>query len=141
MTGYAPDPPEREAYTGERRVTLDLDDADPFDLYRAWSTLADAGCYDIEARVSAGGEGFHVRGWLDADDADEAAVETLRYTAGDHPRRVRMDRRHHVKPGQVLFTRKWDGEATPWRSDPWVVADELRQTSDRFGLDAWGGPV
>jgi len=130
-SGYAPDPPARDSWTGERRVTVDLDDAVPFDLYRAWFRLRDAGAYEVEARVSSSGEGFHVRAWFDAEAVDEAAVEDLRYGAGDHPRRVRMDREHHIKPGQVLFTRKGDGEAGPWHSDPWEAADNLRRRSRR----------
>lgn len=137
MSGYAPPPPERESWTGERRVTVDLDDARPFDVARAWYCLRDAGAHEIEARVSASGEGFHVRAWFDADDVDGLDVERLRYAVGDHPRRVEMDRAHNVKPGQVLFTRKPSGEAGPWHADPWDAADELLARSGRFGLDAW----
>lgn len=137
MSGYAPPPPERPSWTGERRVTLDLDDADPLDLARGVYGLLDAGAEEVEARVSAGGEGFHVRAWFDADDLDEAGVETLRYLLGDHPRRTRMDRDHHIKPGQVLFTRKGDREASPWRSDPWRAADDLARRSERYGVEGW----
>jgi hypothetical protein len=140
MTGHVAREPEgqRTGGTGERRVTVDLDDAVPLDLYRAWSVLEDAGCYDLAARVSSGGEGFHVRGWVDADDLDAEQVERVRYLAGDHPRRVRMDRLHRSKPQQVLFTRKGDAEAGPWHTDPWEAADDLRRRSSR---GPWsGGP-
>lgn len=124
--------PDRDSWTGERRVTVDLDDSRPFDVCRTWKYLEAAGAHEIEARVSAGGEGFHVRAWFEADDVDKVAVERLRLGAGDHPRRVRMDRKHHVKPGQVLFTRKHDGEAGPWRESPWRAADDLLRRSERF---------
>lgn len=130
-TGAAPEPPERPTAIGERVVTVDLDDADKLDLLRAWHTLDDAGAYDIEARTSSSGEGFHVRGWIDDDDADELDIETIRLAAGDHPRRTFMDRDHTHKPSQVVFTRKGDAEAGPWHSDPWDAADELVLRSDR----------
>lgn len=121
----------------ERKVTVDLDDADPFDAVRAWSELERAGCVDIEARVSSGGEGFHVRGFVDADLLDAADVEALRYRAGDHPRRTYMDRTHVLKPTNVVFTRKGDREAGPWRSDVWAAVDDLRRRSERFGPAGW----
>lgn len=130
MTGAGPAPPERESYTGERRVTVDLDTARPFDVVRAWTVLESAGAYDLKARVSSGREGFHVRAWFDADDADERSVERLRLAAGDHTRRVDMDRRHTIKPPQVLF----EG-AAPWRSDPWRAADDLMRLSRRHDRD------
>jgi len=135
MSGAGPEPPSRETWTGERRVTVDLDDARPFEVVRTWHYLAGAGCYDLQARVSASGEGFHVRGWLDAADADEADVERLRLGGGDHVRRVDMDREHHIKPGQVLFTRKGDAEAGPWREEPWRAVDDLFRRSDRADRD------
>jgi hypothetical protein len=137
MSGYAPPPPARETATGEHPVTLDLDDADPLDLFRAVSRLRGAGAYGVEARVSASGEGFHVRGWLDADEADEGTVERLRLAAGDHPRRTRFDREHHIKPQQVLFASKPGGEAGPWHANPFDAAAELRARSDRYGLAGW----
>lgn len=124
----APDDP---APRGERVVTVDLDDATPLDLYRSWSMLADAGAYDLEARVSSSGEGFHVRGWVDAEAVDAEGVEQLRYVAGDHPRRTYMDRTHVLKPSNVTFTRKPGGDAGPWHPDPFAAADELRKRSDR----------
>lgn len=118
----------------ERRVTVDLDDADPLDLYRAWSVLADAGVEELRARVSAGGEGFHVRGFV---TASAAVVERLRYQAGDHPRRTHMDRTHALKPDNITFSSKGDGEAGPWRETPWLAADDLRERSVRFGPPGW----
>lgn len=138
MTGAGPAPPERPTAIGERKITVDLDNADPFDLYRAWSVLADAGAYDIEGRVSASGEGCHVRGWVGADDVDEAGVEALRLSAGDHPRRTQMDREHAAKPPQILFGSKPGGRAGPWHSNPFDAARELRARSHRYGIDSWG---
>lgn len=142
MTGYAPDPPQRPSWTGERRVTCDLDDARPFDVVRAWHYLKAAGAHELEARVSSSGNGFHVRAWFDDDLVDEAAVERLRYGGGDHPRRVRMDREHHIKPGQVLFSAKWDGEAGEWFDDPWSAVDELlRRTDNHDAIGYQAGDV
>lgn len=135
--GAGPDPPDRDTWTGERRVTLDLDDATPLDLYRAWQTLADAGAYDLRARVSAGGEGFHVRGFVDADAVSESGVEALRHTAGDHPRRIEMDRTHANKPPQVLFSAKPKGKAGLWRETPEQAIRDLRIRSERYGLERW----
>ena len=137
MTGHGPDPPERPSWTGERRVTVDLDDCRPIDLIRSWQTLDQAGAHEIEARVSASGEGCHVRAWFNSDDLDPAGVEVLRYQAGDHPRRVRMDRDHHVKPGQILFSRKPGGQAGPWHTDLWTAVDDLTGSSDRYGFGPW----
>lgn len=137
MTGAGPTPPEREAHTGERRVTLDLDDAEPLDAVRAERNLTAAGAHEVAVRVSSSGEGFHVRAWFDAEEVDEADVERLRLGNGDHVRRVDMDRRHALKPAQVLFTRKPDGEAGAWHEDPHAAASDLRRRSDRYGLDGW----
>jgi hypothetical protein len=133
MTGAAP-PVEftRESWTGERRVTCDLDDADPLEVVRAMAGLEAAGAHDVEARVSASGDGAHVRAWFDAEDVDAADVETLRLAHGDHPRRTYMDREHSHKPQQVLFTSKGDAEAGPWRRDPWLVVDELKRRADHL---------
>jgi hypothetical protein len=117
---------EHETYA----VTVDLDDADGFDVIRAYRTLVEAGAEDVAARVSSGGEGAHVRGWI---DADPSVVEAVRYAAGDHPRRTFMDRTHVLKPTNITFTRKPDGEAGPWRSDPWRAVDDLERRSERFG--------
>lgn len=138
-TGAGPEPPEREAWTGEYRVTVDLDDADPLDVVRTWHGLTDAGAYDVEARVSASGEGFHVRAWVDADEWDEQTVECMRLAVGDHPRRVWMDREHVHKPAQVLFSRKPTGEAGPWRPTPWRAAQDLQRRSDRHST-GWPSP-
>lgn len=141
-----PEPPDLPpSYTGERRVTVDLDDARPFDAARAHYRLRDAGAHEIESRVSSGGEGFHVRAWFDADKLDAAAVETLRLLAGDHPRRTMMDRTHADKPQQVLFTRKGDDEAGDWHTDPWDAVDDFLRRScrfdtDRFDFDKGGWP-
>jgi len=139
MSGAGPAPPSRPSWTGERRVTLDLDDARPLDLVRAVYGLRDAGAHEVEARVSASGEGAHVRAWFDADEVDEARVERLRLAHGDHVRRTDMDREHHIKPGQVLFTYKGDAEAGPWRHDLDRVVDDLRRRSDRFST-GWASP-
>lgn len=140
-TGAGPSAPCSPAPIGERRITVDLDNARPFDVVRTWYYLDRAGCYDLEARVSSSGEGFHVRGWIEAADADEDTIERLRLGAGDHPRRVRMDREHTIKPAQVLFSRKGDGEASPWFADPWLAADELIARSgpgpDGFAIGGW----
>lgn len=118
---------------GERLVSVDLDDADPFDLWRAWRTLEDAGGEDLEARVSSGGEGLHVRAWFDAEAVDVEDAERLRLSAGDHARRTQMDRTHVLKPSNVLFTRKGDREAGPWRSCPEAATGDLLRRSERFG--------
>lgn len=137
-TGAAPPTTfRRDSYTGERRVTVDLDEAEPLDATRAFFGLRRAGAHEVEVRVSSSGEGFHVRAWFDADDVTALDVETLRLSAGDHPRRTFMDRDHQLKPQQVLFTRKGDGDAGPWHTDPFDAADELRARSDRFGLSRW----
>jgi hypothetical protein len=116
---------------GERRVTVDLDDAGPFEVVRAWSVLERAGAVEIAARVSSGGEGFHVRAFLpDATAADE---ERVRREAGDHPRRTDMDRRHALKPRNITFSAKGGLEAGPWRDDPHDAAADLRRRSERFG--------
>lgn len=112
----------RESVTGERRVTIDIDDADALDVVRTWHNLRAAGGYDIEARVSQSGEGFHVRAWFREGDVDALDVETMRLTFGDHARRTWMDREHTSKPQQVLFT-----GASEWVGDPFVAADEKRQ--------------
>lgn len=127
-----------ESYTGERRVTVDLDDARPFNVVRACRYLTRSGAHEVEARVSAGDEGFHVRAWFDDDDLDAGDVEELRLAAGDHVRRVEMDRAHTIKPGQVLFSRKHDDEAGEWHGDPWRAVDDLFRRSDRFDLDGFG---
>lgn len=132
MSGAAPPTSfRRPSYTGERRVTVDLDDARPLDAARAFYQLRNAGAHEIDVRVSAGGEGFHVRAWFDAADVTALDVENLRLGAGDHPRRTFMDRDHKAKPQQVLFTRKVDAEAGPWRSDPWRAVDDFYARSDR----------
>ena len=119
-----------DRYNGELRVTADLDDARPFDVVRAVSVFRDAGLYDIEARVSSSGEGFHVRAWGPAEMSDRA-VERLRRTAGDHAARIDWDATHATKPTQILFSRKPGGEAGPWRSDPWDAVDDLLRRSQR----------
>lgn len=132
--------PRTDAVSGsERAVTVDLDDAEPLDVYRAVSVLRRAGAVDVEARVSAGGEGFHVRGFVDAEAFDGGDVETLRYLAGDHPRRTYMDRTHALKPSNITFGRKDGGEreAGVWRSDAFLAADDLRRRSERFGPSGW----
>lgn len=142
MTGKArPGATEPEAYRGEVRVTADLDDAEPVDLYKAWGRFKEAGAYDIEARTSAGGEGFHLRGWFDSESmaAEPERLERLRLFSGDHPRRVWFDRTHDSKPAQILFTTKSGGEdqAGPWHGNPFDPADELRSRSERYGLAGW----
>jgi len=127
----------RESWTGERRVTCDLDDARPCDIYRAVYGLRSAGAYDVEVRVSSSGNGAHVRGWFDADDVDADDVETLRLAHGDHPRRAWMDRTHNVKPHQILFSRKHGGEAGPWRTDPHLAVDELVRRADHLDGDTY----
>lgn len=132
MSGAGPDPvPLPESWTGERRVTADLDDARPFDAVRAVYTLRDAGAHEVEARVSSSGEGFHVRAWFDAADLDARDVRTLRRLAGDHAVRIDLDETHSRKPRQVLFTSKGDAEAGAWRSDPWRAVDDLLRRSGR----------
>jgi len=116
-----------------RRVTADIDDAVPFDVVRGWRVFASEGVREIHGRVSAGGEGVHVRGVV---DADAAAVKEIRYASGDHARRTYMDRTHALKPTNITFTRKPDGEAGPWRADVWAVVDDLTQSSARFGPGA-----
>jgi len=125
-----------DRYDGELRVTADIDDARPFGVIRAWSVFEDAGAYDIQARVSAGGDGFHVRGFMDCDTSD-AAVDVIRREAGDDPRRVDWDATHHSKPTQILFTAKPSGEAEPWRSEPWRAVDDLLRRSSRFDALAY----
>ena len=133
MTGAGP-PAEfsRESWTGERRVTVDLDDCRPFDVVRAVYHLRHAGATEVESRVSASGNGAHVRAWFDDDDVTADAVESLRRSAGDHAKRTEMDRQHKAKPQQVLFTSKGDRQAGEWRADPWLVADELIRRSDEL---------
>jgi len=123
-----------DSLTSERRVTVDLDDADPLDVVRAWSVLESAGAVELAARVSSGGEGFHVRAFVETTAAGE---DRLRREAGDHPRRTDMDQRHALKPTNITFTSKPGGEASPWRSDPHAAADDLRRRSDRFGPAGW----
>lgn len=113
-----------------RRVTADIDDATPFGIVRAWRVFASEGVREIRGRVSSGGEGVHIRGVV---DADAAAVEEIRYAAGDDARRTYMDRTHVLKPTNITFTRKPGGEASPWRADVWRVVDDLTQSSARFG--------
>lgn len=122
----------RESWTGERRVTCDLDDVDELDVLGAFHGLRDAGAHEVEARVSASGDGVHIRAWFDADSVDAEAVETLRLAHGDHPRRTWMDREHEHKPQQVLFTAKGRQRAGPWRTDVWLVIDELQRRSDNI---------
>jgi hypothetical protein len=116
-----------DSWTGERRVTIDLDDADPLGVLKSWRRLAEAGGYDVEGRVSQSGEGVHIRAWFDAEEIDGVAIETLRMAAGDDRTRIDYDRRHDSKPQQVLF----EG-ATPWRADVWAVVDDLRRESSRL---------
>jgi hypothetical protein len=125
----AVDGPEA-TYTGERPVTLDVDDATRFDVLRAYYGLRAAGCDDVEVRVSAGGSGVHVRGWV-SDDVDPAGVEAMRLTHGDHARRTFMDRAHALKPQQVCFSRKPDGDAGEWYRDPEPAIRELVKRSER----------
>jgi hypothetical protein len=133
MTGAGPEISfARESWTGERRVTCDLDDARPLEVVAAVCGLRDAGAHDVESRVSASGNGAHVRAWFDADEVDAEAVETLRLAHGDHPRRTWMDREHTHKPQQVLFTSKGDREAGPWRRDVWLTVDELQRRADHL---------
>ena len=122
----------RPSWTGERRVTCDIDDARPVDVYQAKYGLQDAGAHEVELRVSASGNGIHVRAWFDADDVTAEDVETLRLSHHDHARRTYMDREHHAKPQQVLFTSKGDRRAGPWRTDPHLVIDELRRRADHL---------
>jgi len=122
--------------TGERIVTVDLDDAAPFDVFRTWSRLEAAGV-DVEGRVSMSGEGCHFRAWVDADEVGPNAVEELRLDAGDDTDRVAIDRTHVDKPNQVLFTRGPRTEAGPWHENPVDVVGELRARSDRLGLAGW----
>lgn len=111
--------------SNQYRVTLDLDDATPLDVARGYYGLRSVGAADIEVRVSSSGDGYHVRAWFDGEP-DPETVETLRYQYGDHAKRVRLDRTHDVKPPQMLFTHKSsnDGDAGPWRSDPWEAVDD-----------------
>lgn len=139
MSGAGPEPPSRPSWTGERRVTLDLDDATPLDVLRGVAGLRDAGAHEVESRVSASGEGVHVRAWFDADEVDEARVERLRLAHGDHVRRVDMDREHHIKPGQVLFTTKPNGEAGPWREHVEETVNDLLRRSSRYST-GWRSP-
>ena len=125
----AVDGPET-TFTGERPVTLDIDDATRFDVLRAFHGLRAAGCDDVEVRVSSGGSGVHVRGWV-SDDVDPAGVEEMRLTHGDHARRTFMDRTHVLKPQQVCFSRKPDGDAGEWYSDPEPAIRELVKRSER----------
>lgn len=138
---YAPPPAEPELAGDERVVTIDLDDATPLDVLRAAAELRSAGCYDVEARVSSSGEGAHVKAWIGADAIDEAGVERLRIGAGDHAKRTELDREHRVKPPQILFTRKPDGEAGPWTT-PVDAARELVARSERYPSTApwWFDP-
>lgn len=139
MSGAGPAPPKRPSVTGDRRVTVDLDEATPLDLWRSWRELDLAGCYEIRARVSSGGEGFHLRAFIDADRADESDVEQIRLIAGDHPRRAAMDRRHAAKPPQVLFSSKPGGEASQWYRRPENAVRALCRRSERFGPDGMRG--
>lgn len=119
-----------ETFTGERPVTLDVDDATRFDVLRAFHGLRAAGCDDVEVRVSSGGSGVHVRGWV-SDDVDPEVVEVMRLTHGDHARRTYMDRAHALKPQQVCFSRKPDGDAGEWYRDPEPAIRELVKRSER----------
>jgi hypothetical protein len=118
----------------ERVITVDLDDCRPFDIVRAVYGLRAAGAVDVAARVSSGGEGAHVRGFI---EADERTADRLRRSLGDHARRAYMDRTHVLKPDNILFSAKPDGEAGPWRSDPFLAADDLRRRSERYGPSGW----
>lgn len=113
-------------------MTLDLDDAVPLDVVQAYYSMEYLGALETEARVSSSGEGIHVRAWFPADMSDEA-VETLRRSFGDHVRRIELDETHHLKPKQMLFTKKPNGgEASPWRTEPSRVVVDLRRRSGRF---------
>jgi hypothetical protein len=138
-TGAGPSPPTRESWTGERRVTLDLDDCSRLDVLQSWRYVAEAGAHEVEGRVSAGGDGVHIRAWFDAEAVDCSRVERLRLGGGDHVRRVDMDRRHHIKPGQVLFTHKPGGSASPWRSTVERVLADLERRSTRLST-GWRSP-
>lgn len=121
----------------EYRVTVDLDDADPFDVRRAWNVLRRADADGLRGRVSSSGEGCHLRGFLPGDGFDAGAVERVRYLAGDHPRRTYMDRTHVLKPTNITFSRKADREAGPWRRTPHAVCQDLLRSSERFGPSGW----
>jgi hypothetical protein len=129
-----PDSFRRQSYTGERRVTADLDDCRPIDVTRAVHRLRAAGAHEVEARVSASGNGAHVRAWFREESITPAGVDALRRDVGDHPRRTDMDLTHDAKPQQVLFTSKGDARAGPWRSGSavWLVADELKRRADHL---------
>jgi len=132
MTAHAPIEFTRPSWTGERRVTCDIDDARRIDVLRAYYGLRSAGAHEVEVRVSASGNGVHIRAWFDDADVTAADVERLRLAHGDHVRRTDMDREHRSKPQQVLFTSKGDRRAGPWRDEPELAIQELERRADHL---------
>jgi len=132
MSAHRPITFTRDSWTGERRVTCDIDDSRRMDVLRAYYGLKAAGAHQVETRVSASGNGVHIRAWFDDADVTAADVERMRLTFGDHVRRTDMDREHRSKPQQVLFTSKGDRRAGPWRNEPELAIQELERRADHL---------
>lgn len=103
-------------------VTIDLDMADPLDIYKAWFNLLDLGADSIKGRVSSGGNGVHLKAY---GFGTEWPHYKIREMIGDDPMRIEKDRQKPWRPKGVLFDSKGDNQAGGWVDDPFSLVEEL----------------
>jgi len=96
------------------RVTIDLDDPAEIEILKSWNRLTNYGDGRVYGRISSSGEGIHLK----VHGEDPENVELARMIAGDDPKRLRFDRDSRLKPKQILFSSKPNGDtAGEWTTD------------------------
>ena len=109
-------PTDSKMFDKRRTITLDLDNCSmEYCLFRC-KHLQDLGAEKVKYRRSSGGNGFHVKAFL------EEPVDSLlqRFLMGDDPERIYRDAQHVANGSpdvtNILFTRKsGKGKAGSWK--------------------------
>jgi len=96
------------------RATLDLDDPAEIDVISAWNRLKNHGDGRVFGRISASGEGIHLK----VHKCDPEQVREIRRRLGDDQKRRDMDAESELKPAQILFSSKpGDKSAGEWTTN------------------------
>jgi len=105
------------------RATVDLDDPSDLDVLKAWNRMRRHGDGKVYGRVSSSGSGVHLK----VHGCDEDEVQHLRAVCGDDAKRRKFDRDTDLKPKQILFASKPNGEAGEWTRNLDRVLAEYRR--------------
>jgi hypothetical protein len=109
------------------RATIDLDDPTDMQIIKSWNELESHGDGTVYGRVSSSGTGVHLK----VHGCDPETVKRLRQICGDDERRRHIDGETELKPKQILFSSKPNGEAGEWTTDIDRVLAEYRRRCPR----------